>query len=132
MTSCPEDPAFYRTSARVGSGSASQGRQSPSLARSSGAHRRWVLGPLGAFPDLEVPLEEVLAEGEKAATRYTMRGTHRGTLMGIPPTGRQVEITGMNVMRLSGDRLVEKRDEYDLLGILEQLGVLPPSTSDGD
>jgi steroid delta-isomerase-like uncharacterized protein len=86
---------------------------------------RWVAGLFEAFPDLEVPVEEILSEDERVVTRYLMRGTHQGSLMDIPPTGKRVEVAGMNVIRLSEGRLIEKRDEYDLFGLLKQLGALP-------
>jgi steroid delta-isomerase-like uncharacterized protein len=86
---------------------------------------RWVVGLFEAFPDLKVPIEEILAEDERVVTRYFMLGTHQGSLMGIPPTARRVEVAGMNVIHLSEGRFVEKRDEYDLFGLLKQLGALP-------
>jgi steroid delta-isomerase-like uncharacterized protein len=85
----------------------------------------WVVGLFEVFPDLEVPIDEILAEDERVVTRYVMRGTHQGSLMGIPPTARRVEVAGMNVIRLSEGMFVEKRDEYDLFGLLKQLGALP-------
>ena len=86
---------------------------------------RWVAGLFEAFPDLEAPVEEILSEDERVVTRYLMRGTHQGNLRDIPPTGKRVEVAGMNVIRLSEGRFIEKRDEYDLFGLLKQIRVLP-------
>ena len=57
-----------------------------------------------AFPDLRVTVEDMLAEGDKVATRWTIRGTHQGELMGIPPTGKQVEASGITIHRVSGGK----------------------------
>jgi steroid delta-isomerase-like uncharacterized protein len=56
----------------------------------------------GGFPEIQRTLEEMIAEGDKVAARFTMRGTHQGTFFGVPPTGRKIEGTAMNFYRLSG------------------------------
>lgn len=77
------------------------------------------------FPDVEVTVEDVLAEGEKAVVRYTIRGTNTGSFFGMPPTGKSVRMSGISVYRIVGDKLVEGWVEYDQLGLLQQLGVVP-------
>ncbi len=71
-------------------------------------------------------IEEMVAEGERVATRKTFRGTHRGELMGIPPTGKVVEIGLIDIVRLVDGKVVESWSAADDLGLLRQLGVLPP------
>jgi steroid delta-isomerase-like uncharacterized protein len=75
--------------------------------------------------DSEVVSEEVLAEGDQVVVRWRARGTHTGALLGIPPTGKQVTLTGMTIYRLDAGKIVEERGEEDALGFLQQLGVLP-------
>jgi steroid delta-isomerase-like uncharacterized protein len=78
-----------------------------------------------AFPDSEFTIEDVVAERDKVATRYTNRGTHRGAMMGIPPTGRQVTVTGIVITRFVDGKAVEVWNNADDLGIMRQLGVIP-------
>ena len=56
----------------------------------------------GGFPDIQWTLEEIVAEGDKVAARFTMRGTHWGTFFGVPPTGKTIAVQAMNIYRLSG------------------------------
>jgi len=80
---------------------------------------------LNAFPDLHFTVELEIAQGDLVATRWTSRGTHRGELMGIPPTGKTVTVTGIDINRIAGGKLVEHWGNYDMLGMLQQLGVVP-------
>jgi steroid delta-isomerase-like uncharacterized protein len=80
-----------------------------------------------SFPDLEGSLEDQTAEGDKVVNRYTGRGTHRGEFLGVGPTGREVELSGVTIFRLRGGKIVEGWDFYDGLGLLRQLGAMPPS-----
>lgn len=80
-----------------------------------------------AFPDLVVTLEDQTAEGDKVVSRYTGRGTRRGEFLGIAPTGREVELSGVTIFRLRGGNIVEGWDFYDGLGLLRQLGAMPTS-----
>ena len=79
----------------------------------------------GGFPDIQWTLEEVIAEGDKVAARFTMRGTHRGAFFGVPPTGKTIVVQAMNFYRLSGGQFVEERGQPDLLGLLQQIGAVP-------
>jgi steroid delta-isomerase-like uncharacterized protein len=78
-----------------------------------------------AFPDIQFTIEDLIAEGDKIVTRYTARGTHRGDLQGIPPTGRQVTVTGIIISRFANGKFVEGWLDFDALGMLQQLGVIP-------
>jgi steroid delta-isomerase-like uncharacterized protein len=79
----------------------------------------------GAFPDGHTTVEDVISEGDRVVYRWTFRGTHRGELMGIPPTERQVTITGITLDRVSGAKIEEEWNTFDQLGMLQQLGVDP-------
>jgi steroid delta-isomerase-like uncharacterized protein len=79
-----------------------------------------------AFPDLQVTIEDLIAEGDKVVTRVTLRGTHQGEIEEFgPPTGRQVEIKGLTMHRIEGGEIVEDWDSYDNLSVLQQLGLAP-------
>ncbi|GAC1360591.1 MAG: ester cyclase [Ktedonobacteraceae bacterium] len=80
---------------------------------------------LAAFPDLQMTIEDLVAEGDRVALRWTCRGTHRGELMGIPPTGRQVTVTGIEINRFAGGKSIEHWLNNDTFGMLQQLGVIP-------
>jgi predicted ester cyclase len=78
-----------------------------------------------AFPNLEGTLEDQTAENDKVVNRYTGRGAHRGEYLGVAPTGREVELSGVTIFRLSGGKIVEGWDFYGGLGLLCQLGAMP-------
>lgn len=79
-----------------------------------------------AFPDIHSSVEDQIAEDDKVVTRWRMRGTHRGEFRGIAPTGNGVDITGIGIFRFStSGRVVESWDNFDQLGMMRQLGVVP-------
>jgi steroid delta-isomerase-like uncharacterized protein len=80
---------------------------------------------LKAFPDGVDNVEEQIGEGDRIATRTTFRGTHKGELMGIPPTGKEVALTGIVFDRLVNGKIRERRVLFDQFGLLQQLGVIP-------
>ena len=80
---------------------------------------------LTAFPDLHFTVEDLIAEGDKVVARLTTRGTQQGVFMGIPPTGKHVTVTGIDINRLAGGKSVEHWLNMDTLGLLQQLGVIP-------
>ena len=79
----------------------------------------------GGFPDIQWTLEETVAEGDKVAARFMMRGTHQGTFFGVPPTGKKIAVQAMNIYRLSNSKFVEERGQPDMLGLLQQIGAVP-------
>ena len=81
-----------------------------------------------AFPDLHSTVEYLIAEGDMVVSRFTMRGTHQGEFIGIPPTGKQVKVTGMVIHRFADGKIVEYWVKWDVLGMMQQLGVIPPPT----
>lgn len=78
-----------------------------------------------AYPDTGFTIENQLAEGDEVVTRWTGRGTHRGELLGIPPTGNKVTVTGIEIDRVSDGKMHETWVNYDALGMMQQLGVAP-------
>ena len=78
-----------------------------------------------AFPDSYFTIEDMMAEGDKVATRKTFHGTHQGEFMGIPPTGQQVSMGLIDIVRIAEGRVVEHWAVGDNLGMMQQLGIVP-------
>jgi steroid delta-isomerase-like uncharacterized protein len=79
----------------------------------------------GGVPDLTITIGAQVAEGDLVVTRWTGTGTHSGPLMGVPPTGRDVTVTGIDICRVVDGRIVEYWQELDTLGMLRQVGAVP-------
>jgi predicted ester cyclase len=80
-----------------------------------------------AFPDTHFTVEDMIAEADKMVVRLSASATQQGTFMGLPPTGKHVRSTSIDIIRIAGGMLVERWSEMDMLGLLQQLGVaLPP------
>ena len=77
------------------------------------------------FPDVVSTIEDLIAEGDKVVARWRSRATHRGEYMGIPPTGKEVEFTGISVYRIEGGRIAESWNSEDQFGLLRQIGAVP-------
>ena len=84
-----------------------------------------------AFPDMRFTIEDMVAEGDMVAVRITDRGTHKGEFMGIAPTGKKVTMTEAMFIRFEGDKEVEAWGCADMLGMMQQLGVVPPMGQGG-
>jgi steroid delta-isomerase-like uncharacterized protein len=82
-----------------------------------------------SFPDMHWTAKEMVAEGEKVVTRFVWTGTHRGPFLGIPATGRPVEVKGVVIDRLENGKMAESRILMDTLSLMQQLGVIaaPPA-----
>lgn len=76
-----------------------------------------------AFPDLETPIEEIVAEDDVVVTRTTERGTHEGPFGEIPATGRSFETQAINMYRIDDRRIAEIWVQFDTAGMMEQLGL---------
>lgn len=79
----------------------------------------------GGFSDWEITIEDQLAEGDRVATRWKASATNSGPLMGMPPTGRRVTVTGVNVARFAGGKIAESWFNFDMLSLLQQVGAIP-------
>jgi len=77
-----------------------------------------------AFPDGHFIIEDVIAEGDTVTSRLTFRGTHKGNFAGVAPTGKQVNVTEIAILRIANGKAVEQWTVLDMLGLMQQLGVL--------
>lgn len=93
----------------------------PGLEGAKMAHQ----GFLAAFPDGQTTTEDLIAEGDKVVERCTFTGTHRGSFLGAPPTGKKVKSTSLSVYRIANGKIVEHWGESDVLGVMQQLGLMP-------
>ena len=96
------------------------------LVRGPEGFKAYVSAFRAAFPDLHAKVEDQIAEGDMAAMRFTARGTHKGEFQGIPPTGKQITLSGINIQRFVDGKIAENWVSLDALGMLQQLGVIPP------
>ena len=80
-----------------------------------------------ALPDWHSDVEQLIAEGDIVVEIFTASGTHRAELMGVPATGKTLTLKGINVFRVADDRIVERWGRLDQLGVLQQLGLVPPA-----
>jgi steroid delta-isomerase-like uncharacterized protein len=78
-----------------------------------------------AFPDWHGTVDEIIVEGNRVANRWTGHGTHLGDLMGVPATGKPVTISGITVFHIGGGKVVEEWTQADLLGLMQQIGIIP-------
>ena len=77
------------------------------------------------FPDFDITLEDIVAEGDKVVKRWAFEGTHSGEFAGIPPTGKKITMRGITLYRLAQGRISEMYWNYDVFGLLQQLGAIP-------
>ena len=94
----------------------------PGLPAGRDGVRAFYAGLRAAFPDLTIELDELLGAGDRAAAATTLCGTHTGELLGIAPSGRRVAVTGIDMVRVAGGRIVEHRGLTDTVGLLRQIG----------
>ena len=85
-----------------------------------------------SYPDLTFTSEEIFGEGDKVVQRWTCTGTQKGELMGIPATNKRTSTAGINIVRCLGGKVVEEWSSWDVLGLLQQLGVVPPMGGGGE
>lgn len=90
------------------------------------SYTAWIVENRTAFPDFHVEIQDMITEGNKVASRWTVTGTHKGKLSNIPPTTVQVTMTGMNIHRFVDGKIAEAWWSYDMLGMMQQLGVILP------
>jgi steroid delta-isomerase-like uncharacterized protein len=97
----------------------------PGLPAGSEGTKQLVTVYRNAFPDLHFTIDEQIAEGDKVATRWTVQGTHKGELAGIPATGKSSTVTGVTVDRIANGKIAETWGIFDQFGMMQQLGVIP-------
>jgi len=98
---------------------------SPDFGRGPESERKRAALYRTAFPDLQLTIEDIIAEGQTVVARWSCRGTHKGDLSGIAPTGKQVTISGVSIARFTNGKMVEGWVNWDALGLMHQLGVVP-------
>ncbi len=84
--------------------------------------KEWAIMIRNGFPDIHVTEEEFIAEGDRVACRFVAQATHGGEFMGVPATGKQVRVSGIDIMRIAGGKIVEHWGTVDTLGLMQQLG----------
>ena len=98
---------------------------SPDLGRGPDSEKKRVTLYRNAFPDIRFTVEDIIAEGETVVARWSCRGTHKGDLNGIAPTGKQFNITGVSIARFTNGKMSEGFVNSDVLGLMQQLGAVP-------
>jgi predicted ester cyclase len=79
------------------------------------------------FPDVTSTIEDLIAEGDKVVARWRSRATHRGDYMGIAPSGKEVEFTGISIYRIEGNKIAESWSVEDQFGLMRQIGAVAES-----
>ena len=97
----------------------------PDLPSGPEGARLWFQGAFAAFPDSRLEIKDMIAEGDSVATRFEFTGTHQAEFMGIPATGKEFSITGIAVAHIADGKLVEWWENADIMGLMQQLGVIP-------
>ncbi|MCB9079463.1 MAG: ester cyclase [Anaerolineaceae bacterium] len=97
----------------------------PDFPGGQAAFKQFVADLRTGLPDIQVKIEDIMAEGDKVVWRWRITGTHAGNLKGIPPTGRPVVITGIVLSRFANGKWAEDYVNWDTLGMLQQIGVVP-------
>ena len=97
----------------------------PETVNSSETLKPFVTGYLSAFPDLQFTIDDLIAEGDKVVWRFTASGHQNGPLMGAPASGKAISVTGTITFRLENSRMAEAWLNLDVLGLLQQVGIIP-------
>ena len=92
------------------------------------AFRQFWRKMIGAFPDIHINIEDAISEADRTALRFTFTGTHRGDQLGMPPSGRQIRVTGMSFTRWRNGKIAEGWNEFDVAALLQQINA-PPHAS---
>jgi len=95
-------------------------------------HRQFLISILIGFPDARWTIEDQIAENDKVVTRWTFTGSHSATFLGIEASHKELHLAGLCVDRIAGGKIVEEWQEWDTLGMMQQLGALPLEQSIGD
>jgi steroid delta-isomerase-like uncharacterized protein len=97
----------------------------PDLGRGPESEKKRATLYRNAFPDLRLTVEGLIAEGETVVARWSCKGTHKGELNGIPPTGKQFTISGVTIAHFENGKMVEGWVNWDTFGLMQQLGLVP-------
>jgi steroid delta-isomerase-like uncharacterized protein len=101
----------------------------PEMQHSRKGFKQMMVLLLSAVPDLHTTVHELIAEGDKVGARVSHSGTHKGELLGVAPTGRRIEMSGLSIHRIADGKLVEGWVSFDVVGMLRQMGArIQPDT----
>ena len=98
----------------------------PGVATDREGYKQFLRMDFEAFADVSCVAEDIVAEGDKVASRWTWRGTHKGEFMGVAATGKPVVMTGIGINRIAGGKIAEEWCEMDMMAMMQQLGAIPP------
>ena len=98
----------------------------PGVSNDREGYKQTVIMLTSGVSDLKVTLEDMVAEGDKVAVRWKGNSKHTGEYMGIPPTGKQLSMTGISIARIEGSKIAEEWGEMDMMGLMQQIGAFPP------
>ena len=98
----------------------------PAEVRGPGGVKQLVTMFFAAFPDIHFTAEDIIAEGDLVVQRLISTGTHQGAFMGVPPTGKSLTVTAIEIFRIADGKITEQWVEADYLGMMQQLGIIPP------
>jgi steroid delta-isomerase-like uncharacterized protein len=101
-------------------------RAPPGLSNDREGFKQFVAMYRNAFPDVKFEVQSIIVEGDAVMSRWKASGTHTGEMMGIPPTGKKVTVTGMTENRIEAGKITTQWNEFDDLGMLQQVGAMPP------
>jgi steroid delta-isomerase-like uncharacterized protein len=104
----------------------------PGIPPTRAGYKQFLSMYLSAFPDLQIQIEDQIAEEDRVVIRFTAHGTHKSELMGIPASGKEVTFSGINISRIGGGKVRERWEEVDMMGLMQQLGVVPPPGESGE
>lgn len=90
--------------------------------------KQFITPLLTAFPDAHRTIEDIVCEGDKVVTRFTVCGTHRGEFQGLAPTGKSFAVAGISILRFMNGQIAEEWEVFAALGLLQQLGAFPAPT----
>jgi predicted ester cyclase len=90
----------------------------------AGAARQEAADFRQGFPDVVSTIEDLIAEGDKMVARWRARAAHQGEYMGLPPSGKEVEFTGISAYRIEGNKIAESWTVEDELGLMRQIGAV--------
>ena len=93
-------------------------------------YKQFIIAITNAFPDVHHEIVEMIAEGDnKVADRFNITGTHKGEFQGIPPTGKKTSFGGMQFFTIINGKITEIWANVDMMGLMQQIGVIPATTS---
>ena len=97
----------------------------PGLPPGPAGHQQFAVLYFTAFPDIRAIIEDMVAEGDKVVTRWRVQGTNTGSLFGMPATNKSATFMGVTINRIADGKIAEQWVEFDALGMMQQLGVIP-------